>query len=356
LNNEGLEHCMQREIENVTMADENTQSTGERECVVGVDLGGTNLRLALADLSGTILTRWSSSTVGQRGHEAIIQRIGSGVKCMLEECSIPREALRSIAIGVPGVTDTESGIVVATSYLMGWRDVPLRLLMESELNIPIVVDNDVNMAAIGEQWVGSARDVKDFVFIALGTGIGAGIVLNGNLYRGSTGTAGEVGYMLLPGASKVPTMSEEPGALESMIGGEGIKVQWQKLGSAEELGLNATEIFDLALDGNPRAQTLLHKSATMLAQAIYNISLILNCPLFVLGGTVGLHPAFCAETQRVLDQWIEHGHPRLVRSSLGTDAQLLGALRSALDSVRHFNQTIENGLLESNPAPSSCPG
>ena len=325
---------MQREIENIAIVEENTQSTGEPGYVVGVDVGGTNLRLALADLSGTILTRWSSSSVGLRGPEALIKRICSGVRRMLQEISTPRETLRSIAIGVAGVVDVDNGIVVATSYLTGWKNVQLRALIESELKVPVVIDNDVNMAAIGEQWAGSAKDARDFVFLAIGTGIGAGIVLNGNLHRGSSWAAGEIGYMLLPGAAEIPATSDEPGALESMIGGEGIKAQWKKVRNTDEMGVNSTEIFDFALDGNPRAQTLLQQSATMLAQAIYNISLILNCPLFVLGGTVGLHPALCDAAQRVLDQWIVAGNPRLVRSTLGTDAQLLGTLRFALDSAR----------------------
>jgi glucokinase len=325
---------MQREIKNIAIVEENTQSTREPGCVVGVDVGGTNLRLALADLSGTILARWSSSAVGLRGPEAVIERICAGVSCMLQEVAIPRETLQSIAIGVPGVADVENGIVIATSYLMGWKDVPLRSLMARELNVPVVVDNDVNMAAIGEQWAGSAKDARDFVFLAIGTGIGAGIVLNGNLHRGSSWAAGEIGYMLLPGAAEMPAMSDEPGALESMIGGEGIKAQWKKLRSADEVLFNATEIFDFALDGDPHAQKVLHQSATMLAQAIYNMSLILNCPLFVLGGTVGLHPALRDAAQRMLDQWIVPGNPRLVRSSLGTDAQLFGTLRFALDSAR----------------------
>ena len=144
--------------------------------------------------------------------------------------------------------------------------------------------------------------------------------------------------MLVPGAAEIPANIDEPGALESMIGGEGIKNQWQKLGSVEGSALpsefNATEIFDRAVDGNPHAQTLLRKSATMLAQAIYNISLVLNCPLFVLGGTVGLHSALCDAAQKMLDQWIVSGSPRLVRSMLGTDAQLLGSIRAALETAQ----------------------
>jgi glucokinase len=327
---------MQREIENIAVVEQNTHAMTEPGYVVGVDVGGTNLRLALADMSGTILTRWSSSTVALRGPEAVIQLVCNGAKSMLQEVAAPLDALRSVAIGVPGVTDVDNGIVIATSYLMGWRDVPLRALVEKELNVAVAVDNDVNMAAIGEQWAGSAKDARDFVFLAIGTGIGAGIVLNGKLHRGSSWAAGEIGYMLVPGAAEAPAKSDEPGALESMIGGEGIKARWQKLWSADETTLptefNATDIFDRALDGNPHAQALLRQSATMLAQAIYNVSLVLNCPLFVLGGTVGMHSALCDTAQRMLDQWIVPGSPRLVRSTLGTDAQLFGAVRAALEA------------------------
>jgi len=326
---------MRQETEKIANAEQNMHATTEPGYVVGVDLGGTNLRLALADMSGKILARWSSSTAAIRGPEAVIQLMSRGVKSMLHEVAAPPEALRSVGIGVPGVTDVDNGIVIATSYLMGWREVPLSALVEKEMNVPVIVDNDVNMAAIGEQEFGNAKDAKDFVFLAIGTGIGAGIVINGKLYRGSSWAAGEIGYMLVPGAAEIPAKSDEPGALESMIGGEGIKNQWQKLGnekgSTTPTEFNATEIFDRAVDGNPHAKALLRQSATMLAQAIYNISLVLNCPLFVLGGTVGMHPALCDSAQKMLDQWIVLGSPRLVRSTLGTDAQLLGSIRAALE-------------------------
>jgi glucokinase len=294
-------------------------------------------------MSGTILARWSSSTAAIRGPEAVIQLVSRGVKSMLHDVAAPLEALRSVGIGVPGVTDVDNGIVIAASYLMGWREVPLRALIEKELNVPVFVDNDVNMAALGEQWSGSAKDARDFVFLAIGTGIGAGIVLNGKVHRGSSWAAGEIGYMLVPGGAEIPAKSDEPGALESVIGGEGIKNQWQKLRSVEGSALptefNATEIFDRAVEGNPQAIALLRQSATMLAQAIYNISLVLNCPLFVLGGTVGLHSALCDAAQKMLDQWIVSGGPRLIRSTLGTDAQLIGSIYAALEGAHDYAES-----------------
>lgn len=303
--------------------------------VVGVDVGGTNLRMALADMTGTPLIKWSTSTVGLRGPDAVVGLIVDGVRKLLIEAAAAPETLKSVAVGVPGVTNTEDGVVIATSYLMGWHNVPLKALLENELHIPGAVDNDVNLAAMGEGWAGAAKGSRDFVFLAIGTGIGAGLVLNGRPYRGSCWAAGEIGYMLLPGTVGGPGKSHEPGPLESMIGGEGIREQWRRTWSIDKTSLprelTATEIFDHALRGEALAQTILHTSATMLAHAIYNISLVLNCSLFVLGGSVGLHPALRDEVQSIADKWNVRARPQLVRSALGTEAQLLGAIRTALD-------------------------
>jgi glucokinase len=305
--------------------------------VVGVDIGGTNLRLALADLSGAIVAKWSSSTAGVRGADAVVALICDGVERLLQQTSVARTSLKAIAVGVPGVTDVEEGRVIATSYLLGWRDIALAAMLEAALNIPSAVDNDVNLAAVGESWAGATKGARDFVFVAIGTGIGAGIVLNHSLFHGAGWAAGEIGYMLVPGTPNAPRKRDEPGALESMIGGEGIRAEWQKLWAADKTTLPremvASEIFDAALAGDPLAQTILQQSARMLSHAIYNMSLVLNCPLFVLGGGVGLHPALCAATRGMLQQWAVRGRPELIPSELGPDAQLMGALRLALDTA-----------------------
>jgi glucokinase len=305
--------------------------------VVGADIGGTNLRLALADSTGAVVAKWSASTIGIRDPNVVVTMVSEGVEAMLQQTSIPRNALDAIAAGAPGVTDANRGIVIATSYLMGWRDVPLRDLLETALRIPAAIDNDVNVAAIGESWAGAARESSDFAFLAIGTGIGAGIILNGQIFRGHGWTAGEVGYMLVPGSSEEPVERGKPGALEAIVGGEGIKAQWQSRWSETSTSLpisaTATQIFDHALEHNPLAQQVLDHTARTLSYAIYNISLILNCPLFVLGGGVGVHPALCDATKNILAQRSARVQPRLVRSSLGSDAQLTGAIRLALDTA-----------------------
>ena len=327
----------QRQIHSTISVKQNSTAMEDTGYVVGIDLGATNLRLALADTSGVVIAKWGSSTVGVRDADEVITLVKTGVESLLEQVSAPPHALKAIAAGAPGITDVDAGIVIATSYLMGWRDVPLRALLEDAFNAPAAVDNDVNLAALGESWTGAAKGARDFVFLAIGTGIGASVILNGSSYRGRDWSAGEIGYMLVPGTPTIPGNHGEPGALENIIGGEGIKTQWQKLWSANSTALSkdltATQIFDHALAGDSLAQTILEQTARMLSYAIYNMALVLNCPLFVLGGGVGMHPALCSETQKMLGQLNMRSEPQLMRSALGTDAQLMGAVRLALDTV-----------------------
>jgi glucokinase len=210
-------------------------------------------------------------------------------------------------------------------------------LLEARFGVPAAVENDVNTAAIAENQIGAAQGVRDFVFLAVGTGIGAGIVLNGRLFHGMNWSAGEIGYMLVPGTSVKPVERGEPGALESIVGGEGIKAQWQSLWR-EDLtqlpkDLVATEIFDHAAAGDFLAQTVLNKSAQTLAYAIYNLAVVLNCPLFVLGGSVGMHPVLWKSTQEILAQRDKRVQPKLVRSTLGPDAQINGAVHLAIETA-----------------------
>jgi glucokinase len=305
--------------------------------VVGADIGGTSLRLALAGMDGKVVAKWRVSTAGIRDPHVVVGLIHEGVEDLLQKNVIERSLLRAVAAGAPGVTDVDEGIVIATSYLMGWRDVPLRALLEARLGVPAAVENDVNTAAIAEYQLGAAQGVRDFVFIAVGTGIGAGIVLNGRLFHGMDWSAGEIGYMLVPGTSVKPVERGEPGALEDIVGGEGIKAQWQSAWREDLTQLPrelvATEIFDHAAAGDVLARSVLSKSAQTLAYAIYNLAVVLNCPLFVLGGSVGMHPAFWKATQEILELRDKRVQPKLVRSTLGPDAQVNGAICLAIETA-----------------------
>jgi len=248
-------------IESAEAMPEVSGNTSE-ECVAAVDIGGTSLRIALADMTGSVLAERSASTVGVREAAAVIETIREGILGLIEQSGRSRGHLRAVAAGAPGITDVDAGVVVATSYLMGWRHVPLRDLLEKGLGVRAAVENDVNLGAIGEQWHGAARNVRDFVFLAVGTGVGAGIVLDGEIFRGTGWMAGEIGYMLVPGTSTDPVADGDAGNLENLIGGEGIRAQWQRLWDAGGIvlprDLRATEVFDQARAGSlpaPKAKS-----------------------------------------------------------------------------------------------------
>ena len=307
------------------------------EYVIGVDIGGTNLRLAIASTAGQVLARWSTKTIGIDDPSRIVAMIDAGVTYLLDQQSSSRDRLLAIGVGAPGVTDVKAGIVLATSYLMGWHNVPLQQLLESAIGVPVVIDNDVNIGAVGERWIGTASNEDNFVFIAIGSGVGAGIFLNGHLFRGSNWMAGEIGYMLVPGTSEELVDPSQPGPLEEIVGGEGIRKHWRKLLSENKSilppTLTATEIFDLALTGETLAREILEQAARVLAYAINNLMFILNCPLFILGGRLGMHPALCEATRQILKRRDAGISPRLMISTLGEDAQLLGAVKLAIDRV-----------------------
>jgi len=308
----------------------------ENKLIAGVDIGGSNLRVALADLQGNIVGRWSASTKATSSPDMVVAQIERGIDQLLSESSRSRRSLLSVAAGAPGVTDSQAGVVLATSYLKGWKDVPLRELLESALGVPASIENDVRMAALGEHWKGAARGVDDFVFLAIGTGIAAGVFANGKLIHGANWTAGEVGYMCVPDAAEEPAKSSQPGALESIIGGDGIRRQWsQAIANSRKLqDLTATEIFARASSEDTLARTVLEHSARLLAYAVYNISLVLNSALFVLGGGIGVSIPLCEATKKILEKYKEPSSPKLVISSLGTDAQMIGAIRLALTTAK----------------------
>jgi len=303
----------------------------ERACVLGIDIGGTNLRIALADKSGKILARSSSTTTNMRDAPSVVATIRECADQLLQKTGIARDAIAAMGAGAPGVTNAETGVVIATSYLMGWRDVPLKSLLEEAMGVPAAVDNDVNLAALGESSFGIATGTPNFVFLAVGTGVGAGIILKGELFQGTAWTAGEIGYMLVPGVSEKPADPGQPGPIESVAGGEGLRLQWLSRWDPAQTTLpqnrTATQIFDGAVAGDALANSLLDRAAHTLACAIHNMTLILNAPLFVLGGSVGLHPALRDRTQNAVDAHARRLRPRVVLSSLGSDAQIMGAIR-----------------------------
>lgn len=306
--------------------------------VAAADIGGTRLRMMLADLSGKVVAEWTTEfSEKQKTPSAVVKLIASGLQQMINR-SGRQLRVGHMTVGAPGITDVRNGTVVAAPNLDAWVNVPLRALVEQELQLPATVENDTNLAAVGERARGVAQGTDDFVFIAIGTGVGAGIFLRGGLHHGATWSAGEIGYLPVPGLPRQAVRLEETGQLERCIGGAGVESSWRALlernhvGPESELFLaRATQVFDLAEQGHELALQVLQEVARVLAGAIEVTALLFNPQMVVLGGGVGSHPGLC----RATEQWLQgscFAQPVLRSSLLGTQAQLFGALTVALNA------------------------
>ena len=307
--------------------------------VAAADIGGTRLRMMLTDLAGTLVAQ--SSVIldaKQKTPDGVCCLIMEGLKGLCKQSGTPLRKVLRLTAGAPGITDAVRGVVLSAPNLHGWDNVPLRDLLERKSGIPCLVENDTNLAAIGERWRGAAQGIANFVFIALGTGIGAGIFINGQLHRGAQWSAGEIGYFGVSGKKRGPMRIRDLGQFEQAIGGLGIEREWrrrlekQQPETSDLQGLKAAQIFDLAAEGDAAASEVLRWVSSILADAIVDIALLLNPETVVLGGGVGSHAELCRATAALLQRH-EFARPMLRSSSLGTQAQLQGAISMGLDAV-----------------------
>lgn len=305
--------------------------------VMGVNIGTALVRAALADLDGTVTEEWVAPTNSRSSPERVSALASDCVRNLVKQHRISERKILALVAGVPGITNVHSGTVVSAPTLSSeWRDVPLQRMLERETGIRAAIENDVNLAAIGESWCGTARGVKNFVFLTVGTGVGAGIFVDGRLHHGSGWAAGEIGYLFVPGTDEAPPAIYRPGSLEDIIGARGIERSWQKLCDQDREGImpsprkmSATEVFDAAGKGESCAVEILNRTARILADAITNVCVILDASLVVLGGRVGSHPALFAAARQIVDR-NEFCRPRLALSALGSEATLQGAIWLAL--------------------------
>src|SRR5579859_158778 len=328
-------------------------------CVVGIDLGASHLHFALANFCGEILNDFMEKIRPEDGPERLITQIKEGIRRQVDAeirkrlpekpgHAIERKTqhpftVRGMAIGVPSPVDPVSGVVSLANNLPGWKNIHLARALEKQFRVPVVIENDANMAAIGEHWRGVARGVNNFVFIALGTGIGAGVFVDGKLVRGRTGSAGELFRMNV----EWPRWEEDfgnVGYFETHVSGMGIAAEGRKLlgpPGAGQLANLATRrdayfVFDALRQGNPKASAALEKVFTMLGVGIANIVAVLDPDLIVLGGGVvkGAPELMLATLDRVVRRIQKEITPPMQISALEDKAQTYGAVFSALDGAQ----------------------
>ncbi|HEY0875914.1 MAG TPA: ROK family transcriptional regulator [Vicinamibacterales bacterium] len=307
--------------------------------VVGIDIGSRALRSVLADLRGQVVHRHEERTP-TTSREAILDATMAAVDRLFVDAGIGKDKMFAIGVGAPGMTDVTHGRVISAVNLKGWTDVPLRDLLQERFHVPVFVDNDVNMAAMGEQWAGCAKDCPNFVFIALGAGVGAGIVIDGRLYRGTRWYAGEISHLLLDHRCWDVDYGEQ-GYLESYAGAEAIAREWQRLrpnAPAVPSADGAAEVFEAARYGDTRAGEIVRQVAVYLGVGIANIAAVLDPALIVFGGGISHVGDQLLQPVRQVVARIVPNVPELRVSAAGDDAQVFGSLYSALQlaDVRLF--------------------
>lgn len=308
---------------------------GKAYAVIGVDLGGTRMFGALADLSGTIQHE-IRVPLDAGNRDSSMQRLCSLIQTLLDVPRPPGQRIRGIGIGAPGVTLCEQGIVTWAPSL-GWRDLPLREILCDHFNLPVLVENDVNLAALGELGYGAGQGVRDLVCIAIGTGIGAGIIIDGSIYRGHNEASGEIGYMV-PGIEFLGRRYDQYGALETLASGTGVAERARQLLVTQGIpippeGLDAEYVFAAARAGQDWAQHVVNETADYLSLAIANVSALLNPELIILGGGMARSADLLIKLiLRRLDGVIPC-MPRLVASPLGRRAAVMGAITLVLNAT-----------------------
>ncbi len=305
--------------------------------VAAADVGGTRLRMMLADLNGVPVAQWSTVLLQSRKTPAeVCSLVLEGLKAMCSQSGVVLKKVLHLTAGAPGITNVDTGVVLSAPNLNSWDDIPLRDMLQKVISLPAIVENDTNLAAVGEYHHGAARGMQDFLFIGLGTGVGAGIFLGGQIYHGARWRAGEIGYFGIGGRRRESIRVRETGQLEREIGGAAIEAHWvdllqrSKSPAAPELEkLRVSQIFDLARDGDPVARKVLDHTAEVLADVISEIALLLDPKAVILGGGVGAHEELCRTTQAYLARH-ELSDLQLRTSSLGTQAQLFGGVSLSL--------------------------
>jgi glucokinase len=286
--------------------------------IAGIDLGGTQVRVALARPDGHIVSsvRTRTALVGTP------ERLAAWVARQLEHLGGGEPLVRA-AIGAPGPIDMRRGVLVNPPNLLGWKNVPLSAMLSQALGCPVHLENDANVAGLGEFHQGAGRGSRTMVYITWSTGVGGGLILAGELFSGAHGSAGEVGHMILDPDGPLDSCGQR-GCVEVFCGGGSL---------SRQTGESAAELFEAAAGGDQEAAAMVKRAATYMGHALINLTNLIDPEVIVIGGGVTRSWKQVAPVlERVLrsSPFIKPARrPRLRRGRLGDRAGLVGAVEWA---------------------------
>lgn len=329
---------------------------------IGVDLGGTNLRIAAVDEEAHLLEKVTLGTKVALGRENVLNNMCDAIQHLSNKYQ-ENGRLMGVGIGVPGIIDLHTGMVRESPNLPGWSDYPVRDEIEKRLKAPVILENDANVAALGEKWLGAGRHVGDMAMLTLGTGVGGGVILDGKIWHGMTGMAGEFGHITVEPDGH-PCGCGNHGCVEQYASATAmVRMAREAIaaGNAPALAktagsdaeFNAKEIYNLAIQGDESAKKIFRHVGRALGIVLGGLINGLNLEMYVIGGGVSsaweaFSPSIFEELRQrsmvyaatapadPLNQWsgasaqVEAGRSSktiITRALLGSDAGLFGAAR-----------------------------
>jgi len=303
---------------------------------VGVDLGGTTIKVGLCDENGKLLQTYEGPTGTEHGADVVLENIAQYVRKLVAESPYEWEQVAGIGAGIAGFMDIPEGFIKLSPNL-GWRNVPVKKILEEKLGKTVKIDNDANVAALGEAWSGAGAGIPNVVCYTLGTGVGGGIIINGNIFQGYKGMAGELGHMsVVPDLEAINCNCGLKGCLETVSSATGIiRMAKEAVERGEHTSLAlvenimAKEVFEAADSGDEVAIRIINRAALYLGKSMAAVSVVLNPQRFIVGGGVSKAGDILFDAIRKYFNEFAQESARegvdIVPATLGNDAGVVGA-------------------------------
>lgn len=303
---------------------------------IGVDLGGTAIKVGICSEEGKLLQTYEGPTEADKGAETLIDNIERYVRHIVEQSEFDWEQVKGIGAGVAGFTNVREGIIILAPNV-GLRDFHIRKILEDRLGKPVMIDNDANVAALGEAWGGAGAGIDNCVCYTLGTGVGGGIIINGKIYQGFSGLAGELGHIsVVPDLEAIQCGCGKMGCLETVSSATGIiRMGKDAVARGERTTLSlvekitAKDVFDAAKAGDEVSIRIVNRAAYYIGKSLAAVALVLNPELVIIGGGVSkagdilfdeIRSVFAQLTPEPTQAGL-----RIVPAVLGNDAGIVGA-------------------------------
>ncbi|WP_068612982.1 ROK family glucokinase [Paenibacillus tuaregi] len=303
---------------------------------IGVDLGGTAIKVGICNEEGQLLHTYEGPTEVEKGPDAVVDNIERYVRLIVEQSPYEWDQLAGVGAGVAGFTNVRDGIIIFAPNV-GLKDLHIRSILEQRLGKPVRIDNDANVAALGEVWAGAGKGVSNCVCYTLGTGVGGGIIVNGAIYQGFAGLAGELGHMsVVPDLEAIQCGCGKMGCLETVSSATGvIRMAKDAVERGDRTSLSqvenimAKDVFDAAKSGDEAAIRIVNRAAFYLGKSLAAVSAVLNPQRFIIGGGVSkagdilfneVRSVYAKLTPEPLQEGVD-----IVPAILGNDAGMIGA-------------------------------